>query len=757
MNDVNGQRWEEYSARQWQEEAESSLDLRRYLQVLSKFRWGIISMALLAGLLGLYMAFRAVPIYRSTTTLQIERDGGPTIGNLLRVPIYQLEFYNTQYELIRSWSVAEMAARRLGLLDPDYLEGEKDSPVDISFSWRSLIPEVLRLPEPEITPEIRRNNLIAGIQASLEVSPVEKSELTMVTVDNPDPEWAARVANTVSLAYIDFLRDKNLSDITGNQSWYASRLVQAREDLEKAEQALQEFLDRQGLIQTAEGVDALQSQALQMALSNREEARQQKLALERLYRQIQDARSAESLETITALESRGIVRQLKNNRSTARRNVAQLAKRYGPKHPRMIEAQAELLSAEQAYEEELQVVADAVVADYRRAVQTETSYTRQLDEAQADIQALNRNRAELSKLQDDVETSRTLFEQLQSGEKTAGLLEGGQQNINATVIEFARPALYPVRPDKQRMVLYWVLGGLLVGVGLAFLLDQLDNTFKSPEDVERRLGLPVLGLLPQLKTSRRQQLSPMSHFVEQSRSVFSEAIRTIRTGVMLATVDHPHSIVTVTSSGPSEGKTTVAINLAHAIAQMKKTVLIDADMRRPMVHRVKNIEEERPGLAALMTGEATLAEVLEESEDGLRVIPAGKAPPNPLELLSSRRFRGLIERLKKDYEMIVIDSAPALAVSDAMVVAQLADAQIYVIRADSTPYQAAEQGVQRLRRAQAPLLGCVLNQVEVGRGRYYGKYGKYSIRGRYGYGRYGYHSPHYYQEYYGDEKHAPES
>jgi succinoglycan biosynthesis transport protein ExoP len=179
-----------------------------------------------------------------------------------------------------------------------------------------------------------------------------------------------------------------------------------------------------------------------------------------------------------------------------------------------------------------------------------------------------------------------------------------------------------------------------------------------------------------------------------------------------------------------------------------------------MVHKAKKIQQPRPGLAALMTGEATFEEAHEEQEDGLHVIPSGTVPANPLELLSSQRFKDLIAGLQEKYDVIIIDSAPALAVSDALVVAQMADAQLYVIRSDATPYQAAEQGVKRLRRVNAPLLGCVLNQVVSGGGRYgYGKYGKYGRYyryyryGRYGYGgKYGYYSPDYYHEYYGGDE-----
>ena len=746
MNTVSEYSWEPSP----QQEGElEGLDLREFLRVVFKFKWGIISVAFLAGLIGLYIAYRAVPIYSSTATLQIERKGGPTIGNMFRIQFYQTEFYQTQYELLQSWGVAEITAERLGLLDADHLEGETSVPAEPGFSWRSLMPDFLVNKAPEITPEIRRANIIQGIKGGVRVAPVKQSELVTVSFDSATPEWAAQQANALAESYIDFLRDKNLTDITGNQSWYSSRQEQARQDLEDAENALQDFLDHQGLIQTAEGVDALQSQALQLALSRREEARQQKLALERLNREILSARSGKSLKTITALESRGIVLQLKNSRAERQRNVTQLMKRYGPKHPRMIEARSMLVAAEQVYQEELQTVADALMVDYQRAVQTESTYSRLLDEAQTDIKSLNRNRAEMTKLQDEVKTSRALLEQLQSGEKTAGLLQGGTQNINAMVIEYARPGLYPVRPNKQRMLLFWVLGGLLVGTGLAFLLNLLDNTFKGSEDVERRLGLPVLGQLPQLKVEKDKKLAPMNYFIDNTRSAFSEAIRTIRTGVMLSTLDKEHCTVVVTSSVPGEGKTTLAINLAHSISQTKNTLLIDADMRRPMMHRAEDIQLPRPGLTSLLTGEATLEEAVRKQEDGLHVIHSGTVPANPLELLSSQRFKDLIKGLQHQYDVIILDSAPALVVSDVLVVSQLADALLYVIRADATPCQAAEQGMKRLRRVNAPLLGCVLNQVLTGGRGYYARYGKY---GRYyRYSRYGYYNQDYYHQYYGEE------
>ena len=270
--------------------------------------------------------------------------------------------------------------------------------------------------------------------------------------------------------------------------------------------------------------------------------------------------------------------------------------RYGPKHPKMIDAQALVQSAQQLYGEELDLEADRVVLDYQRAQQEEADFTRQLNDAEVDIRDLNRDQVELTRLVNAVNSSRGLYEQLRSGEKTTGVLESGSQKINATIIEFARPAHFPIRPDKKRIVMIWAVLGLAVGFGLAFLLNYLDNTFKSTEEVENKLALPVLGSLPQLKLDKADELAPMSHFLDKSQSAFSEAIRTIRTGVMLSTLDKPQTVIAITSSVPGEGKTTLAINLAHSLGQMKKTILIDADMRRPMVRKAKKIAKTKPGL-----------------------------------------------------------------------------------------------------------------------------------------------------------------
>jgi succinoglycan biosynthesis transport protein ExoP len=727
---------------------EPALDLRVYIGLLFKYKWAILSMAFLAGIIGLYMALKAVPIYESSAKLQIERNNANSaLGAQFGALYYDFEFYETQYQLIQSWGVAELTAEKLGLFEE--AAQQTTSVVSTGFSWRQWMPEFLKSTPRVLSEDEKRASLISRVKAAIQVEPVENSQLAAIIIQHPDPVRAAAYANAAAESYVDFLKDKNLENLQTDQNWYSSRLDKAKKDLDDANVALQAFYERQGLIQTAGGSSSIQSQRLQTALTGQTDAQAERQALERVYRDIVNARNGQgSLETITELEARGVVRELKTGSLEARRTVTELSQRYGPKHPRMIEAQTVLANATVEYDNELERVSDSVVTDYRRAQSAEQTYTQQVDGAQDEIRALDRNRAEQTKLEDAVNTSRAIFERLQSGEQTSSMLGGGTQKPNVTIIEYARASYSPVRPNKRRMVMVAAMVGLMLGIGLAFLLNHLDNTFKGPEDIERRLGLAVLGSLPKLKLEKDDKLKPMREFRESHKSAFSEAIRTIRTGAMLSSLDREQNVVMVTSSVPGEGKTTLSLNMAYAIGQMKKTLLIDADMRRPMVGKAQLLEKGHPGLAGYITGENTFEECVTHSDTAdLTIMHAGKVPPNPLELLASKRFEKMLEELREEYEYIIMDCAPALAVSDALVVSRLSDSLIYVVRADATPFQAAEEGIRRLRRANSPILGVVLNHVQTrGRG-YYGKYYRYGYRYRYGY-----YNTNYYHDYYGQDR-----
>jgi capsular exopolysaccharide synthesis family protein len=327
----------------------------------------------------------------------------------------------------------------------------------------------------------------------------------------------------------------------------------------------------------------------------------------------------------------------------------------------------------------------------------------------------------LAALQREVETNRQLYEVfLTRFKETAATSD--LQPVNARIIDLAIVPLSPYKPNRKRYVQIALILSLMLGIGLALLIEYLDNTFKNSGTLEDKLKLPVLGVLPKLKNWGKDR-SAMHLFIKDSTSGFAEAVRTIRTGIMLSNIDIEQKVIVVTSSVPGEGKSLVSSNLATAVAQMKKTLLIDADMRKPVVAASYHLGKEAKGLSELVSMSSELSECIHKSDiELLDVLPSGKLPPNPLELLASNRFKLVIEELKKDYEYIIIDSAPVVAVSDPRVLARIADGVVFVVKADATSHQLAKKGVKKLLELDAHIVGTVLNQVTQSKKSKYGDY-----------------------------------
>ncbi|MCV6625301.1 MAG: polysaccharide biosynthesis tyrosine autokinase, partial [Cellvibrionaceae bacterium] len=297
---------------------------------------------------------------------------------------------------------------------------------------------------------------------------------------------------------------------------------------------------------------------------------------------------------------------------------------------------------------------------------------------------------------------------------------GDLNTANARIVD---PAVVPVIPAKPKKSLIAALALVVSGmfaVMCAFLLEALNNTIKTTDDIEHKLQASMLGLLPLLKKAKSG--ASYKAFIDSRDQGFSEAVRTIRTGIVLSSLDSPHKTLSVSSTCPGEGKTSTAISLACSLGQMEKTLLIDADMRRPSIGRALGLDRKKPGLSALVAGTADLSDCIQPYAEGdIDVMLAGLIPPNPLELLSSKRFAQALRVLEDKYERIVIDLPPCQAVSDALAIAPLVGAMVYVVKADSTSATQVKAGLKRLRDINAPLVGVVLNQVDLDKSaRYYG-------------------------------------
>ena len=394
-----------------------------------------------------------------------------------------------------------------------------------------------------------------------------------------------------------------------------------------------------------------------------------------------------------------------NQRVTAAQfKVAEISQRYGDKHPALIQAKLELAEAQRAF-----------------------------NEAKDASLELSRKEFRFQELQREVQTNRNLYDTFFTRIKQANdSLE--LQTANARVIDPAVTPSAPFKPRKGLLVALALVLSVMFGALLAFMLDYLDSTFKGAEDVEDKLGVSMLGMVPLVKQKKKDSGALL--FLDDKQKSYAEAMRTVRTSVVLSGIDKPHKTILMTSSVPGEGKSTSSTNLAIALGQMERVLLIDADLRKPTIAKVLNLPPNSPGLSNLVAGTATVEDCILHMEDAnIDVLTSGLIPPNPSELLSSQKFADLLHMLAQSYDRIIIDSPPTLLVSDALVMSKVVDAVVYVIRSDITTHQTVRTGVNRLLAVKAPIIGVILNKVNMKKAaQYYGAYSSYYAYGGYVYG-----------------------
>lgn len=664
--------------------------ITRYVRLVLRYKWSILALALVGLVVGGLKAANTVPIYQAEATVAIGPDYSNAVPgqNLNLYYAVSWRFYETQYEMIRSRAVAERvveklglvhrrdvnkpARRQAGLLDSvkGVLELEKLAQslglADLVDEGESNVDVALDMMSPDQL-ERRKESLAGMVRGGVSVSGSEQSQIARVRFESPDPAFAAEVANAVVDAYIELGLEARLDRTQRTSAWLTERLEDLRTKVAESEDRLQAFQQREGLVDS-QSMEQISSSKLQFL--NDEVIRTQK-------------------------------------------EVAELSDRYGPKHPRMINAKAELESAR----------------------------TR-LEEASRSIVLDTTKQFELSKLEREVAANRQLYESFMKKFEESDM--SSQYTItNAQIIDAARVPDSTVRPDKNRFVLQWGLVGLFCGVLLSLFREQLHNTFRSNEDIEQKLALPVLGVVPMLdkkgkrldrgrgrKRSRlsEDQVAPERYFLEDSKSAFAEAVNHVRTGIAYSDVDNPPQTILITSSVQGEGKTTLASNLALSFAQLGRTLLIDADLRKPRVEYI-TATNAQGGLVEYVAGIRPLHECVVQDPEcpSLYILKGGTIPPNPLELLSSQTLARTITELRGKFSHIIIDTAPILPVSDAIVLGHLADSLLLVVQAERTTVKMARDGLKRLENGGIRSMGVVLTQVQVRRSPYYydGKYQYY--------------------------------
>jgi polysaccharide biosynthesis transport protein len=714
-----------------------TLDVVEYWRAVAKRRWSILALTLLVALLTTLVVFAIRPTFRATATLLIEQ--GKTrvvsIEDVYTQGSANREYFQTQVEILKSEELARKTVQKLKLtVHPDY------DPRQLAEARVWLPTDLFRDEKPRSEDDILKS-VVKRFRANLQIQLVRNSQLAQISFVSPDRELAAKVPNTLAELFIESDLEARVAMTQKATEWLRERMGELRTKVDAAEKALQEYREREKIVDAKSVVLSGASKQLEELTRGLVEARAKRAESESAYQQVQQMKSgkAGSYESIPAVIRHPLVQKMKEVESDAERRLSEAAKRYGPEHPRMVQSKAELDAAKENTRRQVDFVVAGLAREYEAARANEQAVERALSQSKADIQGLNRKEFQLGVLEREAAQNRNLYDMFVSRLKETSV----GSDVQSTIARLIDPATIPneaYAPKKAQIVGIASALALVLAAMLALLLDRLNNTLNSTSAVEQRLGVSALGVLQKIQKKgggKKGFLSELAFF-NDTQSVFAEAVRTVRTSVLMSALDEQHKVVVVTSSVPEEGKTTLSFNLACALGQVKKVLLIDADLRRPKVGRLVGRDSKAPGLADLVAGQAQVSQCVFFNEAaGIHILPAGTVPPNPLELLSSRRFEEVVNKLKDAFDIVVLDSAPLQLVSDSLVLAQHAHALIYVVKADATPYQVAQNGIKRLRRVNAPILGVVLNQLDIEKAeKYYGEYSGY--RSYKGYKKYGY-------------------
>jgi len=705
-----------------------------YLLILRKHQWLILSFMLAVVTIVAIATFRMQPVYIATARIEIDRENAnilPFQGSDSYDYMMDLENYiETQSKVLTSETLALQTIRNSGLSSrPEFStpNGPSEAVAIGSLANQKRPPE------------------LGEFLGSLSVRRVPSSRLMDVSFESTDPQLAARIVNAHLENYIEQNFRSRYQSTTQASTWLADQLDELKIKVQKSEDARIAY-ERQNQIWTLDDKQNITTQRLSDINRQLTEAQSERMRKEALF---QFAKSGD-LDAIPNLQANAVLQDLNKRRAEASRDYNDALSQYGPNFPKVQRLQAQLKEVDGTIQKEKHNAVDALESDYREARERETLLTQALDQQKADVNQMAEKMVEYNILKREAEANKTLYDGLMTKLKETAI-SAGLRSSNIRVIDPAMVPSTPARPAKARNVVLAFLVGLVGGIGLALMREYLDNTVKTPDDIESLARLPSLAVVPAfsgangdmkrnglLKGASSNGYDKKIELVAQHlpKSQMSEAFRALRTSLLLSQPDHPPQVILVTSALPREGKTTAAANLAVTLAQLgDSTVLVDADLRKPGVGRLLNLGNGKyAGLSSYLAGASALDLVLIQhpSIPNLTAIPTGPLPPNPADLLSSHKLAEAVAELRKKFKFIVIDSPPVMAATDAVILSVQTDGVLLVVRSGETPKEAFTRTRDLLVSVKANILGVVLNAVDSNAPDYYYSYRYYPYS--YGYG-----------------------
>lgn len=726
-----------HEIRVWAPEAPALLD---YARVFLLNKWHIAGSAIVCCALAALVLSQISPTYRATASLFIEGNRPQPVNSGAEVYTGvspEAIYLQTQVEVLKSRELALRVIRQLELAThPEFDPHQRPL-----MPWQRWLnegaPGLARLVVPQPPADLSEDALEAVVlgrfAAALRIQHLRNSQLVRIFFEAGDPVLAARITNAIVDAYIAADREMRLQTTRNAGEWINSRLSELREKLDGSEKALQSYREREGLFDAKGTTSSGVGRQLDEMITRLAEARTRRAEMESALREINTATGG-GHDSAPAVVRNPAVQRAREREQEAQKRLSEAASVYGSAHPRYRVAEDDLRAARASTQAQIQSVVTSVSKEVNATRATEQSIAMALAQSKEAIQDLNRKEIQLAVLERDAAANRKVYEDfLFRLRETNVSIE--PERASARFIDRAVAPADPFRPNKSLGLVMGAGAGLLLGAAFALLRKRLNNTVKKLAEVETELHQPLLGALPRLRGQAREN-APEA-FLSRRDPVYAESIRTIGTGVRLASTEQGSKVIAITSPVQEEGKSSVSMSLGLSLATSQRTLLIEADLRRPSIaQRCRTETQDRKGLVELVTGAAEFdACVFKVSGTNLDVVMAGELPVNPLDLLGSPRFAALLASLREQYDVVIIDCPPLEIVSDALVIGKIVTGVIYVVRGSHTPIPLARAGLKRLESASIPILGVVLNQHDFRAAERY--YGEYSGYGRYGYG-YGY-------------------
>src|SRR5450631_3152268 len=715
--------------------------LREYMRVLIKRKWMVISVVV-----GIFMAvaiasLRQTPVYEAVGRIAINKADSNLIsfkdsGSV--ADYYDQSDLDTEVRILQSDLMALQVIRQLNLDKRPEFGGHSDQ------KQPNLVADPLQADSN------RTSALLGAFRVNLHVTLSPNTRIIEIHYNSTDPRLAASAVNTLAATYVEQNFKTKFESTMQASDWLSKQLVDLQMKVETSQEKLVRYQKEHEIVGTDEkqNITTEKLDELNKEMTQAEFDRMQK---EAVYRQTQ---SNDPDVVAAAIISEtgggglgagsGLLDKLREQQASLGIQVAELSTQFGPSYPKIAQLNNQLKEIDRQLQSETNKAVDHLKGRYLAALQRESMLRESFEKQKQEANKLNESAIEYSILKRDLDSNRTLYEGLLGKLKEAGVTAGLRSN-NFRIIDAARVPTSPSEPNIPRNLSFALVLGVISGIGLAFLLENMDNTVRTPEQAQSISGLPSLGMIPlgsksanHRSNGKRLALTASKEVVEtvtqvRPQSQMAESYRALRTSLLLSNLGAPPKVIMVTSARPQEGKTTTSINCAVVLAQKgARVLLIDADLRRPSIHKTLGMAP-HSGLSNVLTGSATLEKAITQTSilPDLYVLTAGTPPPNPAELLASSYMRDVLAQLREQYDHIVIDTPPSLSVTDAVVLSPRADAVVLVIRAGQTTKQALRRSRDLLTQVNAKVVGVLLNAVDLSSPDYYyyyeykGKYARY--------------------------------